>query len=643
VNDQTPAPISRFQPLVGGFAGGLFFGLGDAMAVMGGDALNTSQNRDGLLMLIDGISLGLVGAVALLPLLILPRPIHRLMGATPTNASWWGFCWALSALMLLDFSTAWMTAPPPFQEAPPLHGDPAVIVGLALALSLAAMGFARGIANSRVRAGVVAGLFAISWMRFIGSARELPSRGFASESAPNVLVVSIDTIRADTLRWDGHPEIQTPNYTRLVEGGVAFTQAQAQIAVTGPSHTTLHSGQTPWEHGALLNGVPVNPEVPWLAEIFRAEGYRTGAFVSAYVLEGALGFSRGFEVYDDDFSWLQGWSGSLPGRMQAMIGRHMDPHHVLERRGGRTVDAALSWLGGLRGPTPFFAWVHLFDPHGPYEPPPPWDTAYHEGDPRDPTHTSMAQVENVAAYLAPSLQGITDVDWVLAQYAGEVSYTDGQLGRLLDWLDDSQNAQDTLVLVVGDHGELLGEHRTWFNHGDHLYEAELAVPMAMRLPGIIPAGARVDAPVEITDVAPTILEILGIAAPVAITGRSMVPAMAGERGRAYARAMCFDREANLKARKRGEITAPVYRMVALRGPTTRYIYREAAGYGEVLYDLASEAGETRPVEADSAVMDVLRRQATAILQDMSTSDVARSSSEIDPETRAKLEMLGYIE
>ena len=156
------------------------------------------------------------------------------------------------------------------------------------------------------------------------------------------------------------------------------------------------TGLGPWSHGVLLNGIPAPEDRVTMAERLTQEGYRTGAFVSAYVLNHTIGLSRGFSTYDDDFSALKGAEALLGARLLAAVSRNLNPDDVLERQGGATIDDAIAWLKEGDESRPYLLWVHLFDPHGPYAPPAPYDTAYYEGDPRSPTHTSMAQATGVA-------------------------------------------------------------------------------------------------------------------------------------------------------------------------------------------------------------------------------------------------------
>ena len=633
MTDRTELP----SDLAAAAAGAALLGLADAATISAGGTLVDSTGRTLVLMGLDAAVLAGFGALVAIPL----RLVRRF------NGTWPALLWGMLCVILVGLTEWWFTSPPSFvasSATDAVRGDTAMY-GLTVAVLLAVyVSICALIKTPRAKVGFVLVLtFALS-AHLLGTSRRLPSIGTLPENAPSVMVVTFDTIRADHFGAYGNETVATPRFDQLAAEGAFFSQAWAQIPVTGPSHTTIWSGQPPWEHGALLNGVAVNPEVVMLAEHLRANGWRTGGFVSAYVLDGDLGFSRGFEVYDDDFGWLQGWSDTLPGRLSAALTRRFRPEHVVERIGGRTVDQALTWLNGLNG-QPFFIWVHLFDPHGPYLPPPPWDTAYYQGDPRDPSHTSMQQVDGVAAYLAPTLEGITDVDWVMAQYAGEVSYADEQLGRLMDWLESAGVADNTLLVMAGDHGESLGEHGVWFNHGDDLYEASMKVPLAIRLPGAIEPGTVVSAPVELTDLAPTIYDLLRLKAPPTVSGIPLTdgfvdPAFSP---RTEARAMSFDRQANLAARRSGEITAPVYRMMALRKPRNYlFVHRDAEGYSDELYDLQNGSDLDGTVD-NPGLSRSLADSANDLLRQMTQEALDRSSEEPDAATQDALRALGYIE
>jgi len=613
-------------------------GVVDGLAVLAASTLPTSLGRAGLLVAADAAALALVGLVAVVPLVLLGRHLRFL----PTPTAWSGFWFGVGVSVLAGHGLVWFTAPPPFTEAPPGHGNP-LIFGAEVAVLAGLWWWVARVARPPLRRVLVVAMILVALVQVGLHLRQMPDPGEATAAAPNVLLVSLDTTRADRFGVHGASGDPTPVFDRMAREGLWAREAMAPIPVTGPSHATLLSGRGPWAHGNLLNGLPLPAELPLMQERLRAKGYRTGAFVSAYVLEGDLGFARGFEVYDDDFDWLQGWSDTVPGGLLAGLARSRDPHLVLERRGGRTTDHALRWLEELPAEDAWFAWVHLFDAHGPYEPPPPWDTAFYDGDPRDPGHTSMADVDGVAAYLEPSLEGITDAEWVRSQYQGEVAYADQQLGRLVDWLDETGQAADTVVVVVGDHGESLGEHGVWFNHGDDLFEPASHVPLVLWRPGSI-APATVDVPVEVGDLSRTVLTHLGLEPLPGDGGQDLVALGGGAAPRPFARAIAFDRAANLAGRKAGTITRPTWRMVALRGPDTRYVLSDAQeGGGASYYDLRVDPSETveQPLERELGLL--LRDQAQALLAEMSSEDVARSAAELDEETRKRLEQLGYLD
>ncbi len=605
-------------------AGGALFGAAEAVGLLWGQRLWLSPGEAGLL-----VAAGLLGGATLGMLAGLPVLRWR-AGAT-------GLLAGVVGNVILAAALVWFEDPPPFQEPFFLQGNAlaflagVVLIGLASAL-LRRLG-------GRVNLMLLC-LGLLSWAVGRRSVMEPPT-AVPPPGAPNILLVTLDTTRADRFGAYGNEKVDTRYFDQLAREGTLFMDASAVAAVTGPSHSSMFTGSGPWEHGVLLNGVPIPEDRPMLAELLHQGGWQTAAFVSAYVLDGKLGFSRGFQIYDDDFGWFRGLDGLLPARTLAMALRRFSPDEVLERRSVDTVDLALRWI--KIQDRSWMAWVHLFDPHGPYDPPPPYDTRYYSGDPRDPAHRSMEQVTGVAPYLKASLEGITDVNYVIAQYEGELSYTDSQLGRLLEAVD----RRNTLVVVVGDHGESLGEHGVWFNHGDDVYESSVHVPFVMRWPGQVPEGVQVTSPVEGTDLAPTVLDLVGLPVPSTMSGRSAARLAAGQgEPRSMAYSMCFDRQANLQERAAGRISAPRYRMVGIRGPTSRYVLQELSGEAQY-FDLNVDplgvqdtlAGMSQSSQGEMLV-SLLDEQARVLLGDQATQ---RSAVELSDEERARLEALGYLE
>lgn len=620
-------PRSAVTVALAAFAalGGAMYGTSEAARVVVGGGLWLGDAAVIALLAVGALSGAAVSAVAALPLALLPRrPLGR--------ARWMGLLWGLWVPIVATVAIAWFTDPPPFTDPFTYQGNAGVFALVALGLLAPFALLYQGARGARAVAGAATTLAVAHgvWVYSASRGGPAPTQPLPA-GAPSVLLVTIDTARADRFGAYGNERVDTRHFDALAAEGALALDAVGVAPVTGPSHMSMLTGAGPWDHGVLLNGTPVPTALPTLAELLRDHGWQTAAFVSAYVLDGGLGFRRGFDVYDDDFGWLKGGGRLWPARLLSMLRRHADPDELLERRGGDTVDAALSWTKGRRGA--YFLWVHLFDPHGPYDPPPPFDTAYYTGDPSDPAHTSMARASGWPAYLDESLRGVTDLDWVLAQYDGEISYTDRQLGRLLEGID----RENTLVVVTGDHGESFGEHGVWFEHVD-VHEAALHVPFAMRWPGKVPAGARLETPVEGSDVAPTVLGLVGVAPPATMTGRSLF----GE-GRAVARSLCFDRAANKAARAAGEIDKPKWRTAGLRGPSSRYVLHErdgAAAYFDLATDPAGETDVSASVAATPEgveLLGILKPQAQALF---GGTTVERDVSD---EERERLKALGYLE
>ncbi|MCZ6507132.1 MAG: sulfatase [Acidobacteria bacterium] len=327
--------------------------------------------------------------------------------------------------------------------------------------------------------------------------------GARAEVQPNVVVITVDTLRQDHLGAYGG-DVATPALDRLAAEGFRFLDVFSTAPTTLPSHTSLFTGNYPARHGVVLNGrYRVPPQARTLAEVLVAEGYRTAAFVGSAVLDKTYGLDQGFETYDDDFT-------SSPDSVQE------------QRRAEEVSRSAIEWL--RRVEPPFFLWVHYFDPHGPYDPPPPWDGSYYEGDPRDPTNRSMDEIDPV---FYQRLEGITDIEYPRAQYRAEVSYTDSAIGSLLESLAATDAAEDTLVVMTADHGESLGENNYYFDHGNTLHDSSLRVPLLIRVPWL-EGGRTASGPVSLVDLYPTVLELLHLPGPANVQGKSLVPYLEGE-------------------------------------------------------------------------------------------------------------------
>lgn len=323
----------------------------------------------------------------------------------------------------------------------------------------------------------------------MGASRAMPKASIAAASAAvllsacgpgrppraeHVVVVTLDTLRADRLGCYGARGVSTPRLDRIAAEGALAEEASAHVPLTRPSHVSLFTGLLPSEHGIRDNVSPaVVPEVPLLAEVFRKNGFATAAFVSSVVLSAQSGLDRGFDVYSGDFEGASGDAQFL---------------NTVQKKGADTIAEAVKWLEARRGER-FFLWVHLYEPHDPYEPPEPYATRY-------------------AGRL----------------YDGEVAWTDELVGRLEDRLAGLGLEDKAALIVTSDHGEGLGEHGESL-HGFFAYQTTLRVPLLVRAPGVR-AGTRVKSTVRLVDIAPTALELAGIPAPPA-SGRSVAAALRG--------------------------------------------------------------------------------------------------------------------
>ncbi len=397
----------------------------------------------------------------------------------------------------------------------------------------------------------------------------------------NVVLITLDTLRADHVGAYGATMVDTPHLDRLASQGVVFEQAMTTAPLTLPAHSSIMTGQFPPVHGVRDNGgFFLGPEQVTMAEILSERGYQTAATVGAFVLDSKWGLDQGFGTYQDDFD--------LSGIKAMSLAS-------VKRPGNEVVDLALAWMEGVADQQ-FFAWMHLYDPHAPYESPEPYRSRY-RGHP----------------------------------YRGAIAFTDAQVGRVFDFLEARGLADNTIVIVTADHGEGLGEHGEE-THGFFVYETAMRVPLIVRAParGIVPG--RVSQPVRTVDILPTVLELLGASPPEPIEGVSLVPLMSGA-----TRELALDGY--------GEAMYPLHHygwseLTTLR--SDRYKLIDAPR--PELYDLQNDPNELvnlfdeRRTVAD-AMLRELRDRKRVMEED---APEAPQTEDVDPETRARLAALGYV-
>ncbi len=385
--------------------------------------------------------------------------------------------------------------------------------------------------------------------------------------------MTIDTLRADRLSCYGSGYLQTPNFDRLAQKGILFSRAFANTTTTLPSHTNILLGTSPLYHGVHENtNFIVNDEFLTLAEHLKNHGYATGAFVGAYPLDSRFGLAQGFDVYDDDY-------GRSP--------RFKSPFDV-QRKAEVVVERALAWL--KKQPSPWFLWVHCYDPHEPYEPPEPFHAQHKDN-----------------------------------LYDGEVAYVDFAIGKLLQYLADHDLFDKTLIVFTGDHGESLGQHGEK-THGFFAYNTTLWIPLIIAVPGMKPG--RVEQSVSHLDIFPTACDVLRLEIPSFLQGISLLPAIKGKK--------FPDRPIYF------ESLFPYYS----RGwaPLRGFISEKEKFIESPIPELYELTGDFNEVEnlAGTRKMDGYRDQLKRILQSQSIPESEKARQKSDRETLEKLRSLGYV-
>jgi arylsulfatase A-like enzyme len=395
--------------------------------------------------------------------------------------------------------------------------------------------------------------------------------GGAPPDRSNVLLITVDTLRADRVSCYDGSNLMTPHFENLAEQGVVFTRAFANTATTLPSHANILLGVSPLYHGVHENQhFVVRENFLTLAEHLKAAGYATGAFVGAFPLDRRFGLDQGFDVYDDEFGH-----------------RSSERETDLERRAEDVTAKALPWVKSRT--SPWFLWIHVYDPHDPYTPPAPFDEQYAK-----------------------------------APYDGEVAYVDEVLGKFLDELRAEQYLEDSLVILTSDHGESLGQHgeRT---HGFFAYNTAIWIPLIISGPGIKPG--RVEHQVSHLDIFPTVCDVLDLKKPEFLQGKSLIPAIRGRR---------FPKQALYF-----ESLSPYYSMGW--APLQGYIHGDEKFIESPipeLYDLEFDFSEQKSLASD-ADLSSYRKRLREIIEIYTFDKAKEAEMSLDAKSLEKLQALGY--
>lgn len=404
---------------------------------------------------------------------------------------------------------------------------------------------------------------------------------------PNLILITIDTTRADRMGFLGSKRGLTPNLDALAQQSVIFSRAYAQVPLTTPSHAALLTGTYPQFNHLDYLGMPLAKDLPYLPSLLRLRGYQTAAFLGADVLDAkggvASGFDRGFDLYNSDFREAR---------------PDLDRYHTVERRAGDVADRALRWLKD-HPQGPFFVWLHFFDPHDPYDAPSPFKESYS----KEP-------------------------------YDGEIAYVDSVVGSLMETLRQRGLYQNSLIAIAADHGEAFGEHGEE-RHGMLLYDETVHVPLLLKLPEQKFAGKAIDSRVALVDIAPSLLQAAGIVAPAKMQGQSLLPLLEADSG-AEAKSKVPDRaifSSSTYARR-------IFGTSDLRSwRSSKYLYVQAPR--RELYDLPQDPQANKNLASTSkAVADALDGQLSEFLS--KTSSTPGKEAKLDPVVVQKLRALGYL-
>lgn len=459
----------------------------------------------------------------------------------------------------------------------------------------------------------------------------------------NILLITVDTLRADHLSSYGYPRQTTPVIDRLASEGVRFDQAAVQWPKTTPSFASLFTATYSKDNGIVRKvGNPIPCRFRTLAEMLRRQGYGTYAVVANGALGSEFHFDQGFDKY------VETWKVDPPAGIE-------DPNVA-----GVVTRLADGLLEHIDRSKPFFLWLHYLDPHFPYDPPAPWrdrfqGDAHYDASVKVPIFREKTDNQMSGIGMRQVLDNEDELAFYVARYDAEIAYTDAQIGHFLETLRAAGLMQHTMTVFTADHGESLGDHAYYFDHGRFGFQACLHVPLIVNYPGVVTPGVD-HQPVELIDVAPTLLQMAGVSLDDGtwMQGRSLLPRLRHPLGGADA-----DSAGELAFSEAGWETKNHWQKVvrdrrfklifAQTVPEQRWIGGEGVRF--VLYDLANDPGETKNVaDRYPEELERLKRalwgwenaERFPVLIDTEQSDCSDAPRKMDHETEELLRSLGYL-
>lgn len=501
-----------------------------------------------------------------------------------------------------------------------------------------------------VAAGPVPALIVILMMGSLGC-EGASEDSIPRNSRPNIILISIDTLRADHLGAYGYDRDTSPTIDALARDGVLFEYANATMPKTSPSLFSLLTGLYPKTHRVNALGLRISDSIELLPEVLKRRGYRTGGVVGQWNCHRKFGFDRGFDFYDDDFDFEQATlDRELVKERREREGARFLP--ASERRAQTIVDRSIAWLeridetDGAQDSSPFFLWMHLMDPHAAYDPPLEFAPRFEGEAPRsgDSWYGSVLRKDQI--HVQAYIPGVTSLDDYVNRYDDEIAYLDHHLEVFFEYLEKKNLYRDALIILTADHGEYMGENmrvEKFFNHGATSFESEVRVPLILKFPGNGFRGKRVSTPASLVDVFPSIMEIIGETDSPS-EGKSILGQIDGLDLRPDATSFIQVGRGLWMAVRRGPYKLAVRSPIVVDELIEKLGADEEVALRIQLFDVVSDPLERKDVSAEHPE---IRASLYAAFVDWlvtpSLAEVFSTKDRMDAETAAHLRALGYIE
>ncbi len=345
---------------------------------------------------------------------------------------------------------------------------------------------------------------------------------FVEIEKPNIILITIDTLRYDHLSCYGFERKTSPAADALAEDGVLFETAIVPLPKTTPSLFSILSGLYPKTHKVCTLGMMLSDKITLIPEVLKEKGYHTGGIVGQYNCNRKFGFMQGFDFYDDEFVYMT-------DKTHKNVGGRFHPES--ERRAEYVTEKSIEWIESvMESPDPFFIWMHYMDPHAAYDPPDKYSDYFSGSTKMSANSYYGAKIPERKIHSQAKVHGISDYDFYLNKYDGEIAYLDSYLEKFFNFLKEEELYEDSLIIFTADHGEYMGEHKgrvSYFSHGLTLFDSEIRVPLIIKLPKNEYANKRIDNHASVIDIFPTVLSVIGESNSYS-DGKSLIGLIKGE-------------------------------------------------------------------------------------------------------------------